>query len=65
MIDFVAMWYQGILPDKSILKVYEEYAAATSAKEAILTILAHSIFLIPAFVILRKKKLNEVIEKQN
>lgn len=65
MIDFVAMWYMGVLQGNSILKVYEESTIATSTTEAIVTILMNGVVLIPAFVILRKKKLNEVIEKQN
>ena len=65
MIDFVAMWYMGVLKGNSILKVYEESTIATSTTEAIVTILMNGVVLIPAFVILRKKKLNEVIEKQN
>ena len=65
MIDFAAMWYQGVLQGNSILKVYEESTIATSATEAIITILMNGVVLIPAFVILRKNKLNEVIEKQN
>lgn len=63
MIDFVAMWYMGVLQGNSILKVYEESTIATSTTEAIVTILMNGVVLIPAFVILRKKKLNEVIEK--
>ena len=65
MIDFVAMWHQGFFQGSSILKVYEESTAATSATEAIMIVLINGVFLIPAFVILRKKKLNEVLEKQN
>ena len=65
MIDFVAMWNQGVFQGNSVLKVYEETTVATSVSEAIIMILVNSVFLIPAFIILRKKKLNEVIEKQN
>ena len=64
MIDFVAMWEQGFFQGSSILKVYEESTTATSVAEAIGIVIMNGIlFLIPAFVILRKKKMNEVIEK--
>ena len=65
LIDLVGLWHQGFFQGNAILKVYEESTVATSATEAILIILINSVFLIPAFVILRKKKLNEVIEKQS
>ena len=63
MIDFVAMWEQGFFQGSAILKVYEESTTATSVAEAIGIVIMNGIlFLIPAFVILRKKKMNEVIE---
>ncbi len=65
LIDFVAMFIQGVIQGNAILKVYEDSTAATTAFEAIITVLVHCLFLVTAFVILRKKKLNEVIENQN
>ena len=65
LIDFVAMWKQGFCQGHAILKVYEESTVASSVAERIIVILINAVFLIPAFVILRKKKMNEVIEKHN
>ena len=54
---------KGFFHGSSILKVYEESTTATSVAEAIGIVIMNGIlFLIPAFVILRKKKMNEVIE---
>jgi CAAX amino terminal protease family. len=65
LIDFVAMFIQGVIQGNAILKVYEDSTAATTAFEAIITVLVHCLFLVTSLVILRKKKLNEVIENQN
>ena len=59
------MFIQGVIQGNAILKVYEDSTAATTAFEAIITVLVHCLFLVTSLVILRKKKLNEAIENQN
>ena len=62
--DGCSKWREkGFFHGSAILKVYEESTTATSVAEAIGIVIMNGIlFLIPAFVILRKKKMNEVIE---
>lgn len=59
-LDFMTIWDSGMVQGNSILHMFNE----TTETHVLSTILVNSIFVIPAIIVLRRKKLEEVINRE-